>query len=232
MKNHNEHHNHAHHHTSDKEKLQNEISVTINYTKNLLNIDLKDNQNNAPQLEISHEKEFHLIIISTDLKKFLHLHPTNIGPGRFQQEIDLEEGSYKIFVDISPRDLVYQVKPINLNVGYVLNNQSHNSLKPDTELQTTINNKSVELHIDSLTVNRPTTLTYKFHDANPEPYLGALGHVIIINEEASQFIHVHPVSDEKTVFTTQFNKPGLYKVWGEFKFEDQVTTYPFVIKVK
>ncbi|KMK76321.1 hypothetical protein [Alkalihalobacillus pseudalcaliphilus] len=232
MKNHNGHLNHAHHHTSDTGNLQNEISIKVSYNRNLLIIELKDNHNQAPQLEINHEKELHLIIISSDMKKYLHLHPKNIGTGKFEQEIALEEGSYKIFVDISPRDLIYRVKPIDLNVGHLINNHSHHNLEPDTKLQKTINNKSLELQIDSLSVDQPTTLTYNFLDTLPEPYLGALGHVIIINEEATQFIHVHPVSDDKTIFTTQFINPGLYKVWGEFKFNDQVITYPFVIEVK
>jgi hypothetical protein len=43
---------------------------------------------------------------------------------------------------------------------------------------------------------------------------------------------VHPTSEEKTLFETKFDKPGIYKVWGEFKFDGKVGSYPFVIEVK
>lgn len=136
-------------------------------------------------------------------------------------------------MDINPKNLGYQVIPIDLNVGHVhtqvnLNNQ----LKPDQILEKTINNKTVKLKIDSLVTNKPTILTYQISGGKPEPYLGALGHVVIIDEGVTQFIHVHPSSDDKTVFETQFSKPGIYKVWGEFKFGEQVNAYPFVIQVK
>lgn len=69
-------------------------------------------------------------------------------------------------------------------------------------------------------------------DAKPEPHLGALGHVVVLDEDGEKYIHVHPVADDKTVFDTKFEKPGIYKIWAEFKFEGQVNVYPFVIEVK
>lgn len=74
-------------------------------------------------------------------------------------------------------------------------------------------------------------LNFNIKNAIAEPYLGALGHVVIIDEKVEKFIHVHPISDESTLFQTQFDKPGLYKLWAEFKFDEAVTVYPFVIKV-
>ncbi|MFS0812849.1 hypothetical protein [Peribacillus phoenicis] len=53
-----------------------------------------------------------------------------------------------------------------------------------------------------------------------------------MDDKGEKFVHVHPTSEEKTLFETKFDKPGIYKVWGEFKFHDKVNSYPFVIEVK
>lgn len=230
-----EHKNHGstlhNHGTHNHANMKNEINVLVNYEGNLLTIDLKDQNGSAPELEGSHEKILHLAIASSDLEQYYHLHPVDKGDGVFQLEISLKEDLYKVFVDISPINLGYQIKPIDLHVGHA-HQQGQVDLQPDTSFQKTIDNITVELQIDSLVANKPTTLTYQISGGKPEPYLGALGHVVIIDRDIEQFIHVHPVSDDKTVFHTQFNEPGMYKVWGEFKFGEDVHVFPFVIQVK
>lgn len=224
-------HRHETDHSANGTGTVNEVNVNVGYRENKITIDLKDNDNKAPQLEVSHEKVMHLIVVSADLKDYYHLHPTEQGDGVFEQEIDLKDSSYKVFVDISPKDLAYQVSPVELHVGEGHAAHRDNQLQVDTVLEKTINDKTVELKIDSLVANHPTTLTFVSKDGKPDPYLGALGHVVILNENGEQFIHVHPVSDDATIFNTKFNQPGIYKLWAEFKFGEQVNTYPFVIKV-
>src|SRR5699024_523020 len=221
------HHHHENHHAN----VKSEVDVLVHYENNLLTIELKDKAGNAPTLELSHVKIFNLIIVSFDLKQYYHLHPVDKGNGIFQQEINLTEGLYKVFADITPQDLNYKIEPIDLQVGSTeQNNQA--SLQPDTTFQKTINDITVKLEMNSLVVNEPTTLDFQISGGQPEPYLGALGHVIIIDEDIEQFIHVHPESADKTVFHTQFTEPGIYKIWGEFKFDGEVLTFPFVIEVK
>lgn len=211
---------------------ESEVNVKVDYQENVITVDLKDKEEKEPQLEVNHEKVMHLIVVSADLKDYYHLHPTDKGNGVFEQEYNLEDNSYKVFVDIKPKDLEYHVNPIELNVGEAHTAHGDNQLKVDTEFEKTINDKTVELNIDSLEINKPTTLTFKSKDGKPNPYLGALGHVVILDEEGEKFIHVHPASEDATVFETQFDKPGIYKLWGEFKFGEQVNAYSFVIEVK
>lgn len=224
------HHNHGTHHV-DHTNMKNEVNVLINYEENLLTIDLKDQNGNPPELAVSHEKILHLIIVSSDLQQYYHLHPVEKGNGVFQQKISLKDDLYKVFVDISSKNLGYKITPIELHVGHAHQVQQAD-LQPDTNFQKTIDKIAVELQIDSLEVNQPTTLTYQISGGKPEAYLGALGHVIIIDRDVEQFIHVHPASDDKTIFHTQFNEPGIYKVWGEFKFGEHVYVFPFVIRIK
>ena len=74
-------------------------------------------------------------------------------------------------------------------------------------------------------ITNPLKVSEEIVNAIPEPYLGALGHVVIIDQDVEQFIHVHPVSAHETVFKTQFDKPGLYKLWAEFKFRNICNLY-------
>ena len=88
--------------------------------------------------------------------------------------------------------------------------------------------------------------------ADLEPYLGALGHCVILSEGARDFLHAHPIEHGghvkmgkpsghtldspapgkgEIVFHTQFPKGGIYKVWGQFKHQGQVLTADFVVKV-
>ncbi|MBT2700703.1 hypothetical protein J7E79_25530 [Bacillus sp. ISL-40] len=219
-------------HSNHRATSESEVVTNVKYEEGLISIDLKDKDQNSPELEISHEKIMHLIIVSADLKDYYHLHPEEKGNGVYTLKFDLPENSYKAFVDIKPKNLAYQISPIELHVGKGHGDLDENSLKADTNLTKTINGKTVELTTTELGVNKDFTLNFDTKGITPEPYLGALGHVVILDEKGEKFVHVHPTSEEKTQFETKFDKPEIYKVWGEFKFDGKVTAYPFVIEVK
>ncbi|MBD1380474.1 hypothetical protein [Metabacillus arenae] len=225
QKNNKEHSDHGSHSES-------EVVTNVKYENSLITIDVKDQNQTAPELEISHEKIMHLIIVSADLKEYYHLHPEEKGKGMYTQKFNLLDNSYKVFIDIKPKNLAYQVNPVELHVGNDHGTDQDNSLKPDTNLTKTINEKTVELATTKLVANDNVTLTFDTKGITPEPYLEALGHVVILDEKGKKFVHVHPASEDKTIFETKFDKPGIYKVWGEFKFDGKVNNYPFVIEVK
>lgn len=219
-------------HSDHGARSESEVVTNVKYEEGLITIDLKDKEQNSPELEISHEKIMHLIIVSADLEDYYHLHPEEKGNGIYTLKFDLPENSYKAFVDIKPKNLAYQVIPIELHVGESHGEHEENSLKVDTNLTKTINGKSVELTTAELVSNKDVTLNFDTKGITPEPYLAALGHVVILDDKGEKFVHVHPASKEKTIFETKFDKSGIYKVWGEFKFDGKVNSYPFVIEVK
>ncbi|KKI92106.1 hypothetical protein WQ54_11035 [Bacillus sp. SA1-12] len=219
-------------HSAHEAPTESEVVTNVKYEDGLMAIDVKDQDQDSPELEISHEKIMHLIIVSADLEDYYHLHPEENGNGRYTLTFDLPENSYKAFVDIKPKNLAYKVSPIELHVGEGHGDHKENSLKVDTNLTKIINEKTVELTTTELGINKDVTLNFDTKGNTPEPYLGALGHVVILDEKGEKFVHVHPSSEEETQFETQFDKPGIYKIWGEFKFGGKVNTYPFVIEVK
>jgi hypothetical protein len=53
-----------------------------------------------------------------------------------------------------------------------------------------------------------------------------MGHVVILDENAQDFLHVHPANDREPIFETQFKQPGIYKIWAEFKQNGKVRAFP------
>lgn len=213
--------------------VENEIQVTISYQNKVIKLYLEDDEGNGPELELNHEKLLHLIIVSEDLNEYFHLHPVQKNDQAFEIDIALTGHSYKAFVDIKPKRKNYTIKGISVPTGDNIDTRHNMSTGLNIDEQGTkeINGVIVEFQHDSFETGKDIKLNFNIKNAIAEPYLGALGHVVIIDEKAEKFIHVHPISDESTLFQTQFDKPGLYKLWAEFKFDGEVTVYPYVIKV-
>ncbi len=220
---------HQHHHSNH---VVSEVTPDVSYRQGELVIELKDKNDEVPELNVSHEKIMHLIVMSSDLNDYYHLHPEVKGQGKYVQKIDLPDGNYNVFVDIDPKGLGYSVEPIHLSIGHTNEDSSKNKLIADTNFAKTINGQTVELITDTIEVNKEVTFNFDVKNATPEPYLGALGHVVITDETGVKFIHVHPTSEKETVFMTKFDERGLYKMWAEFKLDGEVIVYPFVIEVQ
>lgn len=105
-------------------------------------------------------------------------------------------------------------------------------LKADTNFTQNIDGETVKLNLSSAQANQPVTLTFNLDKTNLTPYLGAMGHVVILDENAQNFLHVHPANDKEPVFETQFKQPGIYKIWAEFKQNGKVRAFPFVVEIK
>lgn len=221
------HSNHGHY------KSESQIKVNVSYVNGIIKLSLVDDEGYAPKLALNHDKLIHLIIVSEDLNEFFHLHPVQKDSHSFQQEITLTGSSYRAFVDINPKGKNYIIEPIPFSAGddSYANNHMHHGLNIDKQNTKEINGKIVEFKHQQLEAGRDLEFHFKIKNATPQPYLGALGHVVIIDEKVENFIHVHPTSDKNTIFQAYFDKSGKYKLWAEFKFDDEVFVYPYVIEV-
>ncbi|CAG9622042.1 hypothetical protein [Sutcliffiella rhizosphaerae] len=223
---------HSHGDAHDNES-DSEVTADVEISGETLTVKLIDNQGNPmDDLEVNHEKLVHLILISEDLEIFRHLHPEKIDPGVFNVDANLEEGMYQAFVDIKPSELPYMIKPHPLMVGdHGTHGDAHAHLHPDTEWTKEQNGYSVTLEVDNFSVKDNVVLSFNIEGAEPEPYLGALGHVVVVNETLEEFIHVHPRAGEAPVFEAHFSKPGMYKLWAEFKLNGEVYAFPYVLEI-
>lgn len=190
---------------------------------------------------LNHEKEIHLIAVSSDLSEFSHLHPVDEGAGQFSVDTVFPKGGkYKLFADFIPAGGSHQVAQTEVAVSG--KTTAAGPLVPDKQLVQMVDGTQVTLQTNRLQAGKETALTFTFKDANTgrpvqdmEPYLGAAGHVVIISEDLSQYLHVHPEEGQtagpKAAFKTEFPSPGLYKIWGQFQRHGDTFITSFTVKV-
>jgi hypothetical protein len=221
-------------HGDDHGPTESDVAVDLKYKDGNILISLQDKEGTPiKDLEVNHEKLIHLILVDEHLDQYFHLHPDQLGDGEFEVAKNLEEGNYKAFVDIKPNGLDYVVQPIAFSVGNSDSEHTHgDALKPDSELKQTIDNKTTVLNMSSQEAGKTVTLSFDLDETDLEPYLGAMGHVVILDEAAGEYLHVHPVDHENPIFETQFEEPGVYKIWAEFKQGGNVRAFPFVVEIK
>lgn len=221
------------HEEGDTDEAAGAVKTIFNFDKGKITIALKDdNGNPVKDLAVNHEKLLHLIVVNEDLDQYYHLHPDKVGEGEFElANQPLSEGSYKAFIDIKPETLNYEVSPVNFQVGDDASH-GHADLSADNDLIQTVDGETVELDISSFESGADVSLSFKLDESKLEQYLGAAGHVVILDEKADNFLHVHPLNETKPIFETHFDQPGIYKLWAEFKQDGKVRVFPFVIEIK
>ncbi|MFC0559714.1 hypothetical protein [Halalkalibacter alkalisediminis] len=217
---------HQHQYTDSESTLE----VELTYTDDTITISMLNQDGNIPELAVTHEKLMHLIIISNDLETFIHLHPEQTEEGTFVIEPSLEHTDYQAFIDIKPVNDVYVTEPITLNQDH--HSHQHRSLHPTSNKVSEVDGMTVELTHEKVEAGQSVSLSFDLKNASPEPYLGALGHVVIVDEHLATFIHVHPESEDDTIFEAHFDEAGMYKLWAEFKVDGEVRIFPFVLEVE
>ncbi len=203
---------------------------------------------NVEEFDIAHEKLFHLIIVSKDLGWFAHEHPEQQPDGTFTiSQTFPAGGEYRIFADVAPKGAGSQVLATTLKV-------SGSAPTWNTKLQptpTTNETDGIRAQLkpadNPLPIGKTTPLTFVLTDTasgkpvtDLEPYLGAMGHLILIHQDGQTFVHSHPMEDDAAMakakggsvaFNARFPKTGVYKAWGQFQRGGKVITLPFVMNV-
>lgn len=247
-----EHSNHNQTQNSSNHEADHQNSTKVSYSfkegkaeakrDTTIQIQIKD-KNGVPiqKFDTTHEKKLHLIAVSKDLSYFSHIHPEWRGNGLFEVKTQFPSGGqYKLYSDFVPTGGSPATKSEWINVDG--QTAPVVSVQPDSKLTKSIAGKEITLSLNQLQAKRETTLNFHIKDENSkkpitdlQQYLGAVGHVVILTEDANEYLHVHPMEEKATgpnaKFMTTFPKSGIYKIWGQFQHEDKVITVPFVVKV-
>ncbi|MEK3885360.1 hypothetical protein [Paenibacillus sp. PL2-23] len=192
--------------------------------------------------ELGHEKEMHLIVVRDDLSEFYHVHPLRAsGSGdTFTQQMTLpSSGIYKLFADFIPAGHAQMTAAATVKLE---GNEQSQPLSPDEKLLREEQGVEVELELSSMKAGEDTELAFTLRDAvtkaelnDLEPYLGAIGHVVVIDEDLEHYLHVHPVHEQArgpvARFATAFPEPGLYRIWGQFKRNGETFVVPFTVRI-
>lgn len=217
---------------------------------------IENDNNTLVPLDLVHEKKMHLIIVSKDLSYFDHVHPEYNTDGSYQvtalaggKEYSKGEGNnetrfpfggeYITFQDYMPSGSQHQLSRIPVTVK----GPEKKAVKYSAEqLSWSGNDYKVNLTFDkNVSAGQDLELTATVNHqgkavTNLQNYLGALGHMVIISEDTEQYLHVHPLESEEKgpqiKFHSNFSKPGIYRVFLQFKHENKIRTADFVIIVK
>ncbi|HZG86329.1 hypothetical protein [Paenibacillus sp.] len=191
--------------------------------------------------DLNHEKLLHLIVISEDLSYFAHLHPEYRGSGVFEIHNEFPAGgNYRFIADFKPTGGDSMTKMAwNVVEGEPA---APAPIAPSAELADSESGRTVELTLTELGANRETTLTFAIADeasgapvTDLEPYLGAIGHVVVLSADGERYVHVHAEGDQGTGpearFEATFPTGGIYKIWAQFQQNGEVFSVDYVVQV-
>ncbi|MBX3316668.1 MAG: hypothetical protein KF902_07380 [Phycisphaeraceae bacterium] len=148
-------------------------------------------------LDTVHEKVLHLLAVSKDLSWFAHEHPTRRADGAFTIPMTFPAGGeYTLYFDFTPKGSPQQVVPVKVTATGTP--KAAVPLTVDADKPKTIDGFTVALDTEGK-VNAGGKAHMSFNitkDGKPvttlRPYLGAMGHLVIISQDGTQFVHAHP----------------------------------------
>ena len=191
--------------------------------------------------DLLHEKLVHLIVVREGLDEFAHLHPEVDASGMITTEFAFpKSGKYRLFADHQP-----QGKSPGLAAGELVvagDDEPAVALVPNASNEVAVG--AIKAHVAFTPGDQETSVRFHFVDADGkavgdlQPYLAAMGHLVIISSAGREYVHAHPLSESKTApdgvveFAAHFPKPGIYKAWGQFQRDGSVFTVPFVMEHK
>lgn len=199
----------------------------------------------VPAFATIHERLLHLFIIDRSLEYFRHVHPEPAGDGVFELKHDVPPGAYVLIVDFLPHGGGTQMlQRAIVTPGYrgVLFPPAP-QLVPDPSAEKTEGGVRVRLDTTELKAGKAAVFRFTLTDVSAgapvsdlEPFLGASGHMLLVNADLTEADHVHPeepaTRGPSITFQPLMPAPGLYKLWLQVQRHGLVVTIPFVVSVQ
>jgi hypothetical protein len=204
-----------------------------------LDMMLHDSQGNMlKDFELNHDKLAHLILIREGLDEFAHLHPSVDSNGNLRETHTFAKaGKYHVYLDYKAEGQPPATSQSELTIGG--NSEPAAKLVPDTTGLARGDGLQAKITMrDSNEGSRIVSFQLHQNDQQPvqdlEPYLGAMGHLVVVSANGKDYVHAHPLTassaDGKVEFDVHFPRPGIYKLWGQFQRSGRVYTVPTVIE--
>ena len=201
-------------------------------------ISITDNGKNVP-LEVQHDMKMHLLVVNEELTWFDHIHPEEQTDSTYNvSETFPFAGKYLMFTDFKAVGLSGTVDKQEIEVKGTPGNQV---AKLDSKYVSKVDGYTVSLlNGEDFKTNRPQDLKFaiekkgkKFQVADMQDYLGATAHIVMISQIDKDFLHIHPMSDKQYPIyaQTNINKPGIYRMWVQFKIDGKLQTADFTVNV-
>jgi hypothetical protein len=191
------------------------------------------------QFEPRHERELHLVVVGADLFSYVHLHPTRAADGTWNAELPpLLPGVHRAFADFAVAGGPELVLGVDLAVP---GNLLPLPLLPPSST-TTVDGYEVALSGATWFGGGDAEVTFTITQAGRPvedlaPYLGALGHLVVVRAGDLAYLHVHPLDEggagagPSVRFAVEVPSPGAYRLFFDFAPGGQVRTAAFTIDV-
>ncbi|MBO9700478.1 MAG: hypothetical protein J7604_09745 [Sporocytophaga sp.] len=152
-----------------------------------------------------HGKLMHLFLIDTKGQQFAHLHPIPKDSLHFTSFLpSLNEGNYLVFAEVVHSNGMAETLTDTLQVLEKINSEiiDTNDFAGDVPLNSEasiIDNLKIKANIQNdIIAGKPVKISFKCTEdgnmpANLQPYLGMAGHAVVMKDDASVFIHLHPM---------------------------------------
>jgi hypothetical protein len=177
--------------------------------------------------DVEHEKQLHLIVLGTrELTDFQHVHPAMAPDGTWTARVRLQPGAaYRIYADGSTAGHGF------LATADVWTTGGHPAPGPVPEPATTDRVGGYAVQLDEAAGEATLRVTKDGRPATLEPYLGALGHLVVIRVDDLSYLHVHPAEGATPVFGVSGLAPGRYRYFFDFQVDGVVRTAAFTVDV-
>ena len=196
------------------------------------------------EFDVQHEKLMHLFVVSEDLANFAHEHPQPGDSGVFRLTHRFPRpGRYRLFADVAPKDAGGQVLSADLSVGASAAGAPENPGAGPPAAAAPRTRVALTLPEGGLSAGRTVVVTARLTDPKGrpindlEPWLGALGHLLLISRDAQTFAHAHPDDREPSVgkngripFLVRLPKAGPYKGWLQFQRRGRIETLEIALE--
>ena len=190
---------------------------------------IRNQAKEAPAFIDIHERPLHLFVVSRDLARFEHVHPEPQGGGRFTLRHDCQRAntfSSRIFFPARRLHNSSSAPSSRLAIRVRCSRRCrHSSCRQRNRSPATCGSGSMPrcrlrgarlLFAFTSRMLRPVRLSIDL-----QPYLGAAGHALFVNQDLSAAMHGHPegapTAGPTVTFDPIFPAPGRYKVWVQFQ---------------
>ena len=188
---------------------------------------------------VVHDKQLHLIVVRRDLSGYQHLHPELAPDGTWSTELALPAaGAWRAFADFTATTAAGTQVATTLGVDLSVGGDYAPAALPGPAPALTTGGFDVEMAgTPALGSVQPMIFTLRRGGTTvqPERYLGAYGHLVVLREGDLGYVHVHP-EDRLTVdgavkFWLTAPSAGRYRAFFDFQVDGAVHTAAYTITI-
>jgi hypothetical protein len=178
--------------------------------------------------ELLHERELHLIVVRRDHTGFQHVHPARQADGTWAIDLDLRTGgTWRAFADFQPAGGPGQLTlGVDLHVDgpFAVGTAPSAATPADPQLAVRFDRHGDDIEI---------AVTRDGAPVEPEPYLGARGHLVALRAGDLAYLHVHPEEGGAPAvrFKAELPTVGGYALFFDYQVDGVVHTAATTVEV-